>query len=155
MPPSFVDVDIVAMAVARLAGMIDVRIDVLNERSAGGDVHDLHAEADAERRDAALARQFGEAEVVLLPTRIHRLAARMLFLAVLGRIAVVSTGEENAVERFGEISSVLRLRRNEHRHRAGAFERFDIGRVDKGAIAFPLLLNDVRADADERLVHGG
>src|SRR5436305_12297822 len=77
-----VDGDVVAMPVRRLAGVVDVALDVLDERAAGGDVHDLHAEADAERGDAALAGGAGERELVLLPARIHRLDIRMRCFAI-------------------------------------------------------------------------
>src|ERR1051326_1901218 len=87
-----VDGDVVAMAVRRLAGVIDVALDVLDERAARGDVHDLHAEADAERGDAAVARDAGEGEVVVLPPRIHRLDARLRRLAARGGGRVAGRG---------------------------------------------------------------
>src|SRR5947209_8583071 len=63
---SFFDQYIVTMAIARLAGVLDVGpqlgIDVLNERAAGGNIHHLHAETDAEGRDASLACDTGEGE---------------------------------------------------------------------------------------------
>src|SRR5258708_18144962 len=97
------------MPVARLAGMIDLRVhgrgDVLDQRPAGRHVHHLHAEADAERGDATLARQPGQADVVLLPPRIHRLAARMLFLAVRGTVEVIAPAVEEAV---APVEAVLR-----------------------------------------------
>src|SRR5207253_1407996 len=76
-----VDHHVVAHPVFRLAGVLDLglelRGDVLDERPARGDVHDLHAQTDAEGREAKLAGRFGEGEVVLLPPDVHGRAARM------------------------------------------------------------------------------
>src|SRR5205807_1664314 len=116
------DEGVVARAVFRLADVLDLglhlRIDVLNERTAGGDVHHLHTETDAEGWDAALARHSGEREIALLAPHVHRLDGRMLLFAVDRGIAVVAAGEKDAVERLDQLARVLGLRR--HRRAGGA-----------------------------------
>src|SRR5438093_11293899 len=94
--------DVVAMAIARLTGMIDIgaqlRIDVLDERASGGDIHHLDAEADAESGNAALAGDASQRQIVALTARVHRFDARMPLLAVYGGIAIVAAGEKNPVQ---------------------------------------------------------
>src|SRR6266498_730994 len=88
------DEDVVTMAVARLAGVLDIAahlgVDVLDQSAAGGNIHHLHAETNAESRDAAFAGDASEREVVVLPARIHRLDARVPLLAVDARIAILA-----------------------------------------------------------------
>src|SRR5438270_3762446 len=54
-PCPFFNEHVMTMPIARLAGVIDIRLDlgrdVLNQRSTGGNIHHLHAETDAECRN--------------------------------------------------------------------------------------------------------
>ena len=86
-----------------------LRLDVLDERAARGDVHHLQAEADSEGGDVVAARGGGEGEVVLLAARVHPLAARVALFAVDGGIAVEAAGEQDAVETAQQFLGVLGL----------------------------------------------
>src|SRR5947208_424515 len=123
---SLFDEDIVTMAIARFTGVLDVGaklgIDVLNEGAAGGHVHHLDAETDAEGGNAALASDPGKGQIIALPPGIHRLDTRMRLFTVDRRIAIVPSREQDAIQPLGDGLGIFRLRRNDYRHRSGATE---------------------------------
>ncbi len=101
---------------------LNLRVDVLYERAARGDIHHLESQANAERRDATLAGHPGKAEVVVLAAGVHRVNARMLLFAIDRGIAVIPTSEQDSIELINDFSGVLRLRRDDDRDCAGAAE---------------------------------
>ena len=67
---------------------------VLDERAAAGDVHDLHAAADAEERQVALERARGQRELEGVPLGHGAGRLGMRLGAVGGRVQVGPAGQQ-------------------------------------------------------------
>jgi len=151
----FLDDHIVMPAILGLARVANLGlvlcVDVLDERTARGDVHDLHAEADAEHRDLMFACGFGERKVVCLAARVHRLDLGMALLAVNRGIAVIAAGEEEPVELAHELLGILGLRGNENRNRIRAAHGLDVGEIHVRLFAPAFQTLDVGSDSDDGL----
>ena len=124
--------------------------EVLVERAAAGDVHDLHPAADAEERQVALHRAAGQRELegVALGHRPDRLRVRRL--AVAGGVHVGPAGEQQAVEQVEQAVGVLdrgRVRREQERDPAGGLDGVDVAAGEEDGLRVP--------DAPARLLQRG
>jgi hypothetical protein len=112
--------------------VLDRRADVRQElvqRPAAVDVHELAAEADAQRRPAAsldLGQQ-GELERLAPLVDPDRLGVPV-FIGVAPRVHVVAAGEEDAVEAVDDLGDqhMVRQERDRPREPAGLLDRRDV-----------------------------
>jgi hypothetical protein len=132
---------------------------MLVQRAAARDVHDLHAAADPEHRQVALQRAAHERdlEAVALGDDADRLG--MVLGAVGARVDVDPAGEHEAVEPVEDLVGIVderRIGREQQRHRAGAMDGIDVVARQQEGIEVPgapLRALQRRADADDRSCH--
>src|SRR5687768_3982685 len=105
--------NIVTEAVLGLAGVADLglhlRVDVLDQRAAGRDVHHLQSEADPESRNPELAGSLREGEVIFLAANVHRFDRGVPVLSVESRIAVKPSRQHESVKALENLSGILGL----------------------------------------------
>ena len=136
--------------------------DVLHERAAALDVHELEAAADAEHGQLAPARLAQQRElegVADLPLGRRLVRALLELGAVERRIEVGAAGEHeavDAVEHLARILGAVGRRRQQDRHAAGQAHALDVALRDDRRLELPVRparVRAVRADADARAAH--
>ena len=160
-----VQADVVVGAVegARDAPVLVVAValgQVLQQRAAGGDVHDLHPAADAQQRQVALERAAGERDLEVVALG-HRAAGLRVGLLPVGRgVDVGAAGEDQPVEQVEDRVGLVLERlvgRQHERDPAGALDGVDVGaRQQVGLLVphAPARALERGADADDGTGHG-
>ena len=122
-----------AVEAARVAPVLVVAValgQVLQQRAARGDVHDLHAAADAQQRHVALEGAAGERDLEVVALG-HGAASLGMGLRPVGRrIDVGAAGQDEPVEQVEDrVGVVLRalVGRQQQREPAGALDGVDVG----------------------------
>ena len=78
--------------------LVDLRRNVLRERSAGGDVDDLQSAAHREQRRVACEGKLRKRKLERIARRVRFVRLRMPRVAVVGGVDVAAAGKEHAVE---------------------------------------------------------
>jgi hypothetical protein len=83
------------------------RGNILDERAATGNVHDLQAPADGEDRQARFDRRRDQRHLVLIPAGLRRNERFMGRLAEQLRVHVATSGEEQATDAADHTSGIV------------------------------------------------
>ena len=151
------DVVVGAVERARDAAVVlvaDLVGEVLPERAAAGDVHDLHAAADAEQRDVALERAPGQCELERVPLGPHAAGHRVGLGAVGGRVDVGAAGQDQAVQDVEHLVGLglgLGVGRQHERDPARGLDGVDVVAIEEVRLRVPVApagALDRGADAD-------
>ena len=126
---------------------------VLHEVAAAGDVQELEAAADCERRHVTLERSLQERQLTRVTTRLRGVGLRVGIGPVARGIDVGATREHDPVERVERLLDVLLGRRDDERATTGALDRVDVCERDErgGQVPdAPAGVLRVRRDPDDR-----
>ena len=126
---------------------------VLHEVAAAGDVQELEAAADRERRHVALERRLQERQLTRVTTGLRRVGLRVGIGPVARGIDVGAAREHDPVERVERLLDVLLGRRDDERTTSCALDRVDVGERDErgGQVPHaPARVLRVRRDPDDR-----
>jgi hypothetical protein len=123
---------------------------VLDEVTAERDVQDLRSPADGEHGHVALERRSEQCELRAVASLVHAFGLRMPLGAVVLRIEVLASREEDPVERVEGLIDAFLDRRHDERAAAGPGDRIDVGRgnqrgredPDAGSNLFGLVARD-------------
>ena len=126
---------------------------VLHEVAATGDVQELEAAADRERRHVTLERRLQERQLTRVPTGLRRIGLRVGVGPVARGIDVGAAREDDPVERVERLLDVLLGRRNDERTPSGLLDRVDVCERDERGGQMPhapARVLRVRGDPDDR-----
>ena len=137
------DVVVGAVEGARDAAVVlvaEVVGQVLLERAAARDVHELHAAADAEQRDVALERAARQCDLERVALGPRALGHRVRLGAVAGGVEVGAAGEDQPVDDVEHLVGValgLGVGRDHQREAAGGLDGVDVGAVEEERLGVP------------------
>ena len=126
---------------------------VLVQRSAVGDVEQLHAAADAEQRDVLLARGARERQLEVVAAGLLGGGGPMRLLPVAPRRDVAAAAAQDhavdRVEQLARIGGVVLVGDEQDRAGAGALDGADVGDGGEGGVLIPVAGADVAYGAGD------